>query len=43
MRVGRHIFSGKNDFLGIAYLVVGSIAIVLGVIFVAIHIRFGHS
>ncbi|GMS95393.1 hypothetical protein PENTCL1PPCAC_17568, partial [Pristionchus entomophagus] len=34
---------GKNNFLGIAYLVVGGVAIALGVIFVAIHVRFGHS
>ena len=37
------LFSGKNNFLGIAYIVVGGIAVVLGVIFVAIHVRFGHS
>ncbi|PAV90273.1 hypothetical protein WR25_14279 [Diploscapter pachys] len=34
---------GKNSFLGIAYLVVGSLAIVLGVIFIIIHVKFGHS
>ncbi|GMR47672.1 hypothetical protein PMAYCL1PPCAC_17867 [Pristionchus mayeri] len=34
---------GKNSFLGIAYLVVGGVAIALGVIFVAIHVKFGHS
>ncbi|KIH46067.1 / CDC50 family protein, LEM3 family [Ancylostoma duodenale] len=34
---------GKNSFLGIAYLVVGSLAIVLGVVFIVIHIKFGHS
>ncbi|CAD6191359.1 unnamed protein product [Caenorhabditis auriculariae] len=34
---------GKNNFLGIAYLVVGSLAIVLGVVFIIIHIKFGHS
>ncbi|CAJ0604429.1 unnamed protein product [Cylicocyclus nassatus] len=34
---------GKNSFLGIAYLVVGSLAIVLGIIFIIIHIKFGHS
>ncbi|KAK5983220.1 Cell cycle control protein 50A [Trichostrongylus colubriformis] len=33
----------KNPFLGIAYLVVGSLSIVLGVIFIGIHIKFGHS
>ncbi|CAI4229536.1 unnamed protein product [Auanema sp. JU1783] len=34
---------GKNSFLGIAYLVVGSIAIALAVIFFIIHMKFGHS
>uniref|UniRef100_A0A1I7WCZ5 Cell cycle control protein 50A n=1 Tax=Heterorhabditis bacteriophora TaxID=37862 RepID=A0A1I7WCZ5_HETBA len=34
---------GKNSFLGIAYLVVGSLAIVLGIIFIIIHVKFGHS
>ncbi|KHJ79544.1 hypothetical protein OESDEN_20807 [Oesophagostomum dentatum] len=34
---------GKNSFLGIAYLVVGSLAIVLGIVFIVIHIKFGHS
>ncbi|CAB3406177.1 unnamed protein product [Caenorhabditis bovis] len=34
---------GKNSFLGIAYLVVGSLAIVLGVVFIIIHIKYGHS
>ncbi|KAK6059253.1 / CDC50 family protein, LEM3 family [Cooperia oncophora] len=33
----------KNSFLGIAYMVVGSLSIVLGVIFIGIHIKFGHS
>lgn len=32
---------GKNPFLGIAYLVVGSICIVLGIVFLIIHIRIG--
>ena len=32
---------GKNPFLGIAYLVVGSICILLGVVFLIIHIRVG--
>jgi LEM3 (ligand-effect modulator 3) family / CDC50 family len=32
---------GKNPFLGIGYLVVGSICIVLGVIFLVIHLRVG--
>ncbi|CAJ0579977.1 unnamed protein product, partial [Mesorhabditis spiculigera] len=34
---------GKNGFLGVAYLVVGSLAILLGVIFIIIHIKFGHT
>jgi hypothetical protein len=32
---------GKNPFLGIAYLVVGSICVVLGVVFLVIHLRIG--
>jgi len=32
---------GKNPFLGIAYLVVGSICILLGIVFLIIHIRVG--
>ncbi|OWF50738.1 cell cycle control protein 50A-like isoform X3 [Mizuhopecten yessoensis] len=32
---------GKNPFLGIAYIVVGSICILLGVIFLIIHIKYG--
>lgn len=34
---------GKNSFLGIAYIVVGSICLVLAVIFLVIHIKFGKS
>ncbi|KAI1726383.1 LEM3 (ligand-effect modulator 3) family / CDC50 family domain-containing protein [Ditylenchus destructor] len=34
---------GKNPFLGIAYLVVGSLCILLGVIFLILHLKFGHS
>nr|AKG51638.1 cell cycle control protein 50A [Artemia sinica] len=34
---------GKNPFLGIAYIVVGSICLVLGVVFVFIHIKYGKS
>ncbi|VDO77898.1 unnamed protein product [Haemonchus placei] len=33
----------KNPFLGIAYIVVGSLSIVLGIIFIGIHVKFGHS
>ena len=32
---------GKNPFLGIAYMVVGSICIVLGIIFLVIHVKYG--
>jgi len=32
---------GKNPFLGIGYLVVGSICIVLGVVFLVIHVKVG--
>ena len=32
---------GKNSFLGIAYITVGAICLVLGVIFLVIHIKFG--
>ncbi|CAJ0931272.1 unnamed protein product, partial [Mesorhabditis belari] len=34
---------GKNGFLGVAYMAVGSLAILLGIIFIIIHIKFGHS
>jgi len=34
---------GKNPFLGIAYIVVGSICIVLGCIFLVIHIKIGKT
>ena len=32
---------GKNPFLGIAYLVVGSLCIVLGIVFLIIHLKWG--
>ena len=32
---------GKNPFLGIAYIVVGSVCIVLGVVFLIIHLKVG--
>ena len=31
---------GKNPFLGVAYLLVGSLCIVLGIIFLVIHLNF---
>ncbi|TKR70516.1 hypothetical protein L596_022537 [Steinernema carpocapsae] len=34
---------GKNSFLGITYMVVGSLCIVLGCIFLVIHLNFGNS
>lgn len=34
---------GKNPFLGIAYLVVGSLCIVLGFVFLIIHFKFSRS
>jgi hypothetical protein len=32
---------GKNPFLGIAYLVIGCICIVLGIVFLIVHLMFG--
>lgn len=34
---------GKNPFLGVAYLVVGSLCIVLGACFLIIHVKFARS
>jgi hypothetical protein len=34
---------GKNKFLGIAYVTIGSICVLLGAVFSFIHIKFGHS
>ena len=34
---------GKNPFLGIAYIVVGCICFLMGVIFLFIHLRFGKT
>ncbi len=31
---------GKNPFLGIAYIVVGAISLILGVVFLAVHLKF---
>lgn len=32
---------GKNPFLGIAYIVVGSICLLLAVVFLIIHFKYG--
>jgi hypothetical protein len=32
---------GKNPFLGIAYLTVGCLCVVLGFVFLAVHLLFG--
>ncbi|KAH9505072.1 Cell cycle control protein 50A [Bulinus truncatus] len=32
---------GKNSFLGIAYIVVGSLCVILGMVFLLIHIKWG--
>lgn len=37
------LLGGKNPFLGIAYIVVGSICFVMGVIFLFIHLKFGRT
>lgn len=34
---------GRNPFFGIAYITVGGICILLGLVFLVIHIKFGHS
>jgi len=34
---------GKNPFLGIAYIVVGAMCILIGFIFLAVHLRIGHG
>jgi hypothetical protein len=34
---------GKNPFLGVAYIVVGSLCILTGLIFLLIHLKFGKS
>uniref|UniRef100_A0A5S6QX09 Cell cycle control protein 50A n=1 Tax=Trichuris muris TaxID=70415 RepID=A0A5S6QX09_TRIMR len=34
---------GKNPFLGIAYIVVGSLCVFMGLVFLVIHVKFGRS
>jgi hypothetical protein len=34
---------GKNPFLGVAYIVVGSICLLMGVVFLFVHIKYGKS
>jgi hypothetical protein len=37
------VLGGKNPFLGIAYIVVGCICFLMGVIFLFIHLKFGRT
>jgi len=37
------ILGGKNPFLGIAYIVVGCICFIIGIIFLFIHLMFGRT
>jgi len=37
------LMGGKNPFLGIAYIVVGCICFLMGVVFLFIHLRFGRT
>jgi hypothetical protein len=37
------ILGGKNPFLGVAYIVVGSICLLMGVVFLFVHIKYGKS
>jgi len=37
------LLGGKNPFLGISYIVVGSVCLVLGIVFLFIHINYGKS
>ena len=35
------ILGGKNPFLGIAYIVVGCICLIMGIVFLVIHLKYG--
>ena len=37
------LLGGKNPFLGIAYIVVGCICFLMGILFLFIHLRFGRT
>jgi len=37
------LLGGKNPFLGIAYIVVGCICFVMGIVFLFIHLKFGRT
>jgi len=37
------LLGGKNPFLGIGYIVVGCIVLMLGIVFLVIHIKYGKS
>ncbi|CAG7835882.1 unnamed protein product [Allacma fusca] len=37
------LLGGKNPFLGISYIVVGAICLILGIVFLFIHINYGKS
>ncbi|KAI6223716.1 CDC50 family protein chat-1 [Aphelenchoides fujianensis] len=36
-------FGGRNRFLGVAYIVTGAFCLALGIFFLVVHLRFGHS
>jgi hypothetical protein len=37
------LLGGKNPFLGIAYIVVGCICFIMGIVFLFIHLKFGRT
>jgi hypothetical protein len=37
------LLGGKNPFLGIAYIVVGCLFLVTGIVFIFVHIKYGKS